>query len=323
MNYYDHHIGDYIKDTAHLSMLEDSAYRRLIDAYYTRETPLPEGRKACQKLARAQSKDERAAVDYVLDEFFRLEEDGWHQSRCDVELGKYFANQPAAEEKKENAKDRQRKARERRKKMFEELSGHGVNMPYNATTEQLHAELSRIKSQAVTPPVTRDDTCTQSPVPNPQYPVNLKAAALDQLAPVEQPGNAAALADPIIGRAIELTAMLIKRGAALQASDPRVREWAECGVTDTQALQALDIANSRRQEKADPRPINAGLLDAIIGDLTKAPPQARGSPFMSHADKSKLAAARAIFGTEIEGNQNEQGSRIIDVTPTFAPLLGG
>ena len=161
---------------------------------------------------------------------------------------------------------------ESRKKMFEELSGHGVNMPYNATTEQLHAELSRIKSQAVTPPVTRDDTCTQSPVPNPQYPVNLKAAALDQLAPVEQPGNAAALADPIIGRAIELTAMLIKRGAVLQASDPRVREWAERGVTDTQALQALDIANSRRQERADPRPINAGLLDAIIGDLTKAPP---------------------------------------------------
>src|SRR5574343_71534 len=124
-------------------MLEDSAYRRLIDAYYTRETPLPTDRRACHKLARAQSKDERAAVDYVLDEFFKLEEDGWHQSRCDVELSKYFSKQPAAEEKKENAKERQRKARERRKAMFEELSSRGINMPWNATTEALQAEPSR------------------------------------------------------------------------------------------------------------------------------------------------------------------------------------
>jgi len=41
MNYYQHHLGDYLRDTAHLSMLEDGAYRRLIDAYYIRERPLP------------------------------------------------------------------------------------------------------------------------------------------------------------------------------------------------------------------------------------------------------------------------------------------
>jgi len=86
MNYYEHHIGDYLKNTAHLSMVEDAAYRRLIDAYYTRESPLPADRKAVQKLARAQSKDERIAVDYVLDEFFELREDGWHQTRCDAEI---------------------------------------------------------------------------------------------------------------------------------------------------------------------------------------------------------------------------------------------
>jgi len=63
INYYEHHIGDYIKATAHLSMVEDAAYRRLLDVYYTREGPLPVDRKAVQKLARAQSKDDRAAVE--------------------------------------------------------------------------------------------------------------------------------------------------------------------------------------------------------------------------------------------------------------------
>lgn len=31
MNYYPFHIGDYLTETAHLSWLEDCAYRRLLD----------------------------------------------------------------------------------------------------------------------------------------------------------------------------------------------------------------------------------------------------------------------------------------------------
>ena len=59
MNYYEHHLGDYVRDTAHLSMLEDAAYRRLLDAYYIREAPLPTDVRDCCKPARAQSKPER------------------------------------------------------------------------------------------------------------------------------------------------------------------------------------------------------------------------------------------------------------------------
>ena len=42
MNYYERHIGDYLKDTAHLSLLEHGIYGRLLDIYYTREEPIPE-----------------------------------------------------------------------------------------------------------------------------------------------------------------------------------------------------------------------------------------------------------------------------------------
>lgn len=71
--------------------------------------------------------------------------------------------------------------------------------------------------------------------------------------------------------------MLHGRGAALQASDPRVRKWAEEGVTDGQALSALDVAEERRARGGNPQAINAGLLDAILGDI-RNPKAPRGKP---------------------------------------------
>ena len=35
------HVGDYIRDTVALDMVEDGAYNRLLDQYYLRELPLP------------------------------------------------------------------------------------------------------------------------------------------------------------------------------------------------------------------------------------------------------------------------------------------
>lgn len=164
MNYYEIHIGDYIKATAHLSMLEDAAYRRLMDAYYTREAPLPLDRKAVHKLARAQSKDERQAVDYILDEFFTQADDGWHQSRCDEEIMKYHEKAPRVQEKRENAKERQQRSRVRRAAMFDELRSHGITAPWDAKTSELQTLLSRAQERVSHAPVTRDDTATQSPV---------------------------------------------------------------------------------------------------------------------------------------------------------------
>lgn len=88
MNFYPHHIGDYLTATAHLTWLEDCAYRRLLDVYYSRELLLPaEVAQAC-RLVRAVSKDERKAVETVLTEFFALTGSGWHHSRCEAEIEK-------------------------------------------------------------------------------------------------------------------------------------------------------------------------------------------------------------------------------------------
>lgn len=87
MNYYERHIGDYLKDTSHLSLLEHGIYTRLIDVYYTRETPIPVADAA--RLIGARSKDERESLQSVLSEFFKLESGAYVQQRCDKEIIKF------------------------------------------------------------------------------------------------------------------------------------------------------------------------------------------------------------------------------------------
>ncbi len=70
MNYYERHLGDYSRDTGHLSLLEHGVYTILLDRYYVTEQGIPDSQK--YRLARAKSDEERAAVDAVLCEFFCL-----------------------------------------------------------------------------------------------------------------------------------------------------------------------------------------------------------------------------------------------------------
>lgn len=114
MNFYKHHLGDYAAATSHLSWDEDCAYRRLLDQYYKREAPLPPDLKDVCRLARAATPAQRRAVETVLGEFFALLGDGWHQKRCDEEIGQASAqadtNRRIAEERE--ARRRQRNEHE-------------------------------------------------------------------------------------------------------------------------------------------------------------------------------------------------------------------
>jgi len=95
LNYYERHIGDYLKDTAHLSLLEHGVYGRLLDVYYTREAALPDAQVA--RLIGARSKDEIAAMRAVLAEFFVQEEGGdWIQMRCEREIERFKDKQAKA-----------------------------------------------------------------------------------------------------------------------------------------------------------------------------------------------------------------------------------
>ena len=94
MNYYERHIGDYLKDTAHLSLLEHGVYGRLLDVYYSKEVGIEEGMVA--RLVGARSDDELAALRIVLMEFFVLEAGVYTQRRCDEEIARYQDKQRKA-----------------------------------------------------------------------------------------------------------------------------------------------------------------------------------------------------------------------------------
>jgi uncharacterized protein YdaU (DUF1376 family) len=96
VNYYERHLGDYARDTGHLSLIEHGVYTLLLDAYYSREKPLPAEMKECCKLARAASKPERDAVAYVLREFFTESADGFRQARADAEIERFKEKQRKA-----------------------------------------------------------------------------------------------------------------------------------------------------------------------------------------------------------------------------------
>lgn len=84
MNYYKRHLGDYAKDTRHLSLAEHGAFCLLLDYYYATEKPIQDDR--CERIANAYADSERKAVRAVLSEFFTLTDDGWRNSRADEEI---------------------------------------------------------------------------------------------------------------------------------------------------------------------------------------------------------------------------------------------
>ena len=85
MHYYQFHIGDYKSHTSHLTVIEDCAYRRLLDFYYLNEKPINQRDVARQINMREYEQD----VLTVLNEFFISTPDGFVHPRADNEINKY------------------------------------------------------------------------------------------------------------------------------------------------------------------------------------------------------------------------------------------
>lgn len=85
MHYYQFHIGDYKSHTHHLSLIEDLAFRRLLDHYYLHEQPIKQ-RDIARQIG---MKDHEQEVLTVLDEFFLSTADGYINPRADDEIAKY------------------------------------------------------------------------------------------------------------------------------------------------------------------------------------------------------------------------------------------
>jgi uncharacterized protein YdaU (DUF1376 family) len=87
MYYYKFNIADWHLATSHLMLEEEAIYFKLINYYYDTEQPIPkETQTVIRRLRLGNYSD---IVISVLQEFFVLEDDGWHHQRCDEEVEKY------------------------------------------------------------------------------------------------------------------------------------------------------------------------------------------------------------------------------------------
>lgn len=189
MNYYEHHIGDYDKNTSHLTACEDGIYSRLIRRYYDKEQPLPADVEQVKRLVRARDKQERKAVDDILAEFFELRTDGWHHKVCDAVLDAYRAGEPERMARKKNEETRLARHRDERAILFAVINAAGEHLAWNTSIHELRKAAERIQrgadsssstsnaTNAPTPPATQPATApatpataTHTPIPRHQTP---------------------------------------------------------------------------------------------------------------------------------------------------------
>jgi len=89
VHYYQHHIGDFIKDTSYLTNEEVGIYMKLLWLYYDTEQPLPKDLFVLSMKANA--RENETAVIGILNMFFTESDDGWNHTRCDQEIAHYHA----------------------------------------------------------------------------------------------------------------------------------------------------------------------------------------------------------------------------------------
>jgi uncharacterized protein YdaU (DUF1376 family) len=84
--YFQHHVGDYRRDTGHLTLLEHGIYRQLIDLYYITEKPLD---ASAMRLVCVRTAEEEQAYKRVLADFFHERKGKYFHKRCDFEISRY------------------------------------------------------------------------------------------------------------------------------------------------------------------------------------------------------------------------------------------
>lgn len=260
MNYYERHIGDYLKDTAHLSLLEHGVYTRLLDVYYTREGAVPA--KDVARLVGARSKDEREALAVVLAEFFELRDDGaHHQKRADAEIERFRSKSDKA---RASINKRWEKAR-----AVEETNNEGNTNVSAGGYERITDDIHRAPVPSNQTPVTKPQT------PNPKAArigintigVSADAEAARPEIPPPDPSKS-----PTRRGAV---AVILRSGGVSDATQahPTVVDWAQRGVTDQQLRDAIEIARTRKPSGDIP----VAYLKPIVTELHERPVDAGGS----------------------------------------------
>ena len=89
MHWYKRNVGDYAAKTGHLTLLEHGVLALLTDRLYQSEKPFTS--RDAHRICRPKSKQEKAAVDSVLEEFFTNTSTGYVSETALKDIGEYHA----------------------------------------------------------------------------------------------------------------------------------------------------------------------------------------------------------------------------------------
>lgn len=266
MNHYPRHIGDYLKDTAHLTLLEHGVYTRLLDVYYTREGAIPEDQAA--RLVGARSKDERDALQAVLSEFFALEDGQWRQKRADAEIARYL-------EKAERNREVGKKGGRPR------TQPEPTNNPDGFRQETQGEPTDNPSHKPVASSHNQKETSSASDL------TTVAHATPESAAP---PAGAEVRELPKPDRATLIAIYLRKQGIAIQAAHPLAQQWQAQGVTDDHLAEAVAIARMRKPTG----PIAPGYLAPILAEAMEPRRDTTGktlSQLLAERDAEEAAEA--------------------------------
>jgi uncharacterized protein YdaU (DUF1376 family) len=250
MNFFKLFIGDYQRDTAHLTLAENGAYFMMLQHYYATQKPLPTG-KALHRMLRAQDKTEREAIDSIAAQFWR---------EIDGELiNERAAKEIAKADVQADTNKRIATAREATRKAAREQHASCSNRVTNDQPNHSH-------SHSNTNPIIQ--TTTLAEIKNYAESTTYKENSPPTLTDIDKSESA------IAKRAIEIVVLLHKAAPPINsASNPHVRQWAADGVSNEKLLAALDIARDNRYRTSSHQGINSGYLDSIINAPARAPPK--------------------------------------------------
>lgn len=257
MHYYSFNIGDYTSHTAHLSPVEDIAYRRLLDLYYQTELPIPNDIQAVCRLIRM--RDHADDVEQVLSEFFTLTDEGWTSARCSREIEDYHAK---ADKARSNGK-----LGGRPKKQIESVNNQaGFSSLILANKDQTQAKANQEPLTINQEPRTTHTEAVASGVARDELPE-----------PHELPAHTASTSHPLAGvvcKAIKQTGI-----GLVNPGHPKLNALLHAGVTVEQVVAACAKALEKQKN-----------FSYALGILQKEEEEARGLAETLKAPKSSAKA---------------------------------
>jgi hypothetical protein len=207
-------------------------------------------------------------VSTVLEEFFVLADDGWHNARCDAEIARFRDGEPEREAKKANEDNRLKRHREERARLFKVLTDNGLHAPWNIGMNELRTMVKALPDTALnialpplpaTAPAT-PATATQSPDTNPQY---LNPMDSGPAASAQPELNAGETSPP--GSAAALSIVMRRFGISSNPGDLRLIALAEKGVTPETMQAACEEAKRAKRDAA----VSPGFVFSILDRWAK------------------------------------------------------